>query len=370
MVDLNGAFSMSQLAKLAQSNNPRKRGKLYLALGSLCSLKPMDDSPNDMAFGEIMYLLNQDASEEVRQQASNLLCEVKWAPRKLILEFANDTTPVANPVLLKSPVLTEDDLVSIIQNNGLFHRLAIADRPSIGENITDALASFSEPEVLVTLTSNLTASMSMETFASCVRISRRHDDLRYNLSDRNDLPRSLIPSLFAYSSESERESLAIKFNVDVDNFSEIVRQAVMEKSPKPDQIKIESTEVESSGELSIARLVTKLAKAEQLNPASVINAVAAEKTVLFEYAISQLAGVPVDQFRQAIQRHPTVALALASHAAGIDRSIYPTLHRNLNEQKYFEETLSGENATKAAKAFGGHSAAAAAVALRLMGRNT
>ncbi len=365
MVDLNGAFSMSQLAKLAQSNNPRKRGKLYLALGSLCSLKPMDDSPNDQAFGEIMFLLNQDASEEVRQQASNLLCEITWAPRKLILEFANDVIPVANPVLLKSPVLTEEDLISIGKNNGLFHRLAIADRPSISENITDALAGFNEPEVLVNLTSNATAEMSMETFASCVRISRRHDDLRYNLSGRDDLPRSLIPSLFAYSSEAERENLALKFNVDVDNFSEVVRQAVLEKAPQPD-----SPEAEDTEELAIARLVAKLAKAEQLNPASVINAAAAEKTMLFEYAISQLAGVPVDQFRQAVQRHPTVALALAAHAAGIDRSVYPTLHRNLNEQKYFEEALSGENATKAAKAFAGHSPAAAAVALRLMARNT
>ncbi|VAV98562.1 hypothetical protein MNBD_ALPHA06-566 [hydrothermal vent metagenome] len=334
-----------------------------MALGSLCALEPSGETAEGSAFTEIMYLLNGDAPEDIRQQMSNLLCEKPWAPRNLVLAWANDGIPVANPVLLKSPVLSDDDLVDITQNASLFHRLAIADRPAIKEIVTQSLVGFNEPEVIVAMTGNPTAEMSIETFASCVRISRRHDQLRLNLADRNDLPRSLIPSLFAYSSPAEREAIATKFGVDADNFSEVVRQAVM---AEPSAKETGATDPE---ELKIARLVSKLAKSGQLGANLVIKAVATEKLCLFEHAISQLADIPVDQFRSSIARTPSYALALACQAAHIERSVFPSLHRDLQQQGYFKQELAGETLQKTAKAFSAHSPAAATVALRLIARN-
>jgi len=364
MANLNAAFNMSQLAKLARSDNPQKRDQLFLALGSLCALEPTEQSAEGSAFNEIMFLLNNDAAENIRQQAANMLCEKSWAPRKLILQWANDAIPVANPILLKSPVLTEDDLINVIGNASLFHRLAIADRPHILEGVTNALSSFSEPEVLVAMAGNATAKMTINTFASCVRVSRRHGQLRLFLSNRDDLPRSLIPSLFAYSNTQEREIIATKFGVDVDKFSDVVRQAVLEQTSAEQELQLDTEE------LKIAQLVHKLAKAEQLNPASVIKAVALENILLFEHSLAQLSGVPIDQFRLAVKRSPSTAIALACQAAGIERSVFPSLHRNLTELTYLNEALSGDVGAKAAKAFSGHSSAAATVALRLMAQNT
>jgi len=360
MTDLSAALSMTQLARLAQSSNPRKRDQLFLALGSLCAVKPLE-SLDEAAISEIMFLLNKKAADNVKQQAANLLCTREWTPRKLILSWAGDEPQIANPVLLKSPVLTDDDLILIIQKFGLFHRLAIADRPGIVESITDALIVFDEPEVLITMTSNTTAQISMETFASCVRISRRHDKLRHSLTDREDLPRSLIPSLFAYSTEEERELISTRFGVDADNFSQVVRQAVLDK-PRVEK----STNIPEDPELKVARLVSKLAKANKLSPAIVIRAAVEGKTLLFEHAIAHLTDVPVDQFRSAISRSPSIALALACNAAKLERAVFPSLHRNLNDLGYFKETLSGDVASKSVKAFTGHSPAAAAVSLRLM----
>ncbi len=363
IMSINAAFSMSQLAKLAQSDNPRKREQLYLALGSLCAINPAENAANGQSFGEIMFLLNGQASEEIRQQASNLLCEKDCAPKKLILAWANDIIPIANPVLLKSPVLDDDDLIKVAQNASLFHRLAIADRPEIGPGITDTLVGFSEPEVLIAMTANQTADMSMETFASCVRISRRHASLRMNLTDREDLPRSLLPSLFAYSDPQQREGIAERFGIDVDNFSDVVRQAVLKQNPP------NAPSNEKNQELEIARYVAKLAKSEKLDTDFIVKAAATEKTTLFEHAIAHLADVPVDYFRTAMSRSPSVALALSCQAARIERGLYPTIHHSLTDNGYFNEELSSEIAVKAAKAFGGHSPAAASVALRLMARN-
>ncbi|MBL4617390.1 MAG: DUF2336 domain-containing protein [Robiginitomaculum sp.] len=360
MTDLSAALSMTQLAKLAQSSNPKKRDQLFLALGSLCAVKPME-SLDEAAISEIMFLLNKKAADNVKQQAANLLCAKEWTPRKLVLSWANDEPQIANPVLLKSPVLTDDDLVLIIKNSSLFHRLAIAGRHEIVESVTNALIIFDEPEVIITMAANSTAKMSMETFASCVRISRRHDKLRLFLTDRADLPRSLIPSLFAYSNQEERKLITKQFGVDADNFSAVVRQAVLDK-PRAEK----TTTISDDPELKIARLVSKLAKANKLSPSLVIRATVEGKTLLFEHAISHLADVPVEHFRSAMQRGPSIALALACNAAKLERAVFPSLHRNLNDLGYFHETLSGEIAAKSVKAFTGHSTAAAAVSLRLM----
>jgi len=365
MTNLSAAFSMSELAKLAQSNNPRKRGQLFLALSSLCALKPLEASAEGSAFGEIMFLLNKDSSEEIRQQASNMLCEKNWTPRKLVMAWAVDEIPVANPILLKSPVLSDDDLISVAKSASMFHRIAIADRPQITESITNILVHFNEPEVLIAMTGNTSANMTMETFASCVRVSRRHNSLRLKLADREDLPRSLIPSLFAYSSGDERKIIAKNFGVDADKFSDVVRQAVLKKPTS----KVTTNDPHAK-ELEIARLVSKLLRAKKLTPALAMRAVSEENILFFEHAISALTEVPLDQFRLAIERHPSVALALACNAARLERAAFPALHRNLQAQGYFSEALSGEVAIKSAQAFSTHSPAAAAVALRLMSRES
>lgn len=358
-MEFASAASLGQLARLAKSNNPKKRDELMIALGSLCAINPVQDPGAQDVFGEILVLLNDRASEDARMKTSNILCEKPWAPRPLILKWAYDIIPVANPVLLKSPVLTPKDLVAVTNSASMFHRLAIAARPQIGEPVTGALAGLSEPEVLTVMIGNDTADMNVETFATCVRVSRRHPELRQKLSHRPDTPRSLLPSLFAYSSKEERLVMAEHLGVDADNFSQVVKQAVLERGNDHKGAML-------SKELEVSRLVNKLAKSDRLRPSVLVKAASEENTLLFEHAIAHLVGISVIQFREALEKGQIKAFTLACKAAGIDRSIFPTLYRNLHECGFLQYPLSGDNASLAAKTFAEHSVAAAAVALRLM----
>lgn len=358
-MELALAANLGQLARLAKSNNPQKRDELMIALGSLCAISPIEEPSARDAFGEILILLNDKASEEARQQASNILCAKPWAPRSLILQWACDIIPVANPVLLKSPVLTPKDLVEVVNSASLFHRLAIAARSSIDEPVTGALAGMSEPEVLSIMVGNDTASMNMETFAACVRISRRHPELRQQLSQRQDTPRSLLPSLFAYSSKDERLVMAEHLGVDAENFSQVVKQAVLERSNNGKTATLDQ-------ELAISRLVNKLSRSDRLGPAVLVKAANEENILLFEHSIAHMIGISVLQLREAMQKSPVKAFTLACRAAGIDRSVFPTMYRSLHDCEFLKEPLVGESASQAAKVFTEHSQAAAAVALRLM----
>ncbi len=355
-------FKMADLARLAQSSDPGHHDQLFAALGSLSALGPLDDAATEDAVGQIMIILYPKVQQNAHISLSNKLCKAAWAAHPLILIMARDVPPIARPVISSSPVLRDSDLIDISQTMGVEHRELIACRPNISEAITGTLIRQDEPDVLTALVQNSSAKLSMESFATCVRVSRRVESLRAKLSQRDDMPRSLIPSLFAYSDETMRQEIAERFDVDGNHLSSVVKDAIANKEtaakPNPDQ-KMEN---------AARALVEKLAQSERLSSTIIVKSLNDKKIVLFEHALARLAGVGIEQLRSALKRDPLYALALSCRAARIDRSVFPTIHTAMQSAGLEIASLSGDEGNKAATAFNNHSPAAAAVALRLLSR--
>ncbi len=354
---------MSDLARLARSNDPEHRDELLVALGALCALAPLEDAVTDAAVSEIMLVLYPRAAEEVREALAQKLCKTAWAAHPLIITIAKDEPAIAKPVISFSPVLDDADMIDLANQMGTEHRVLIAQRAHISEAVTDVLVRHDEPQVLLSVIENGSASLSMQSFASCVRVSRRVEPLRHKLVMRNDMPRSLVPSLFAYSDETLRRKIAARFKIDESHLSDVVRQAIADKKRKtpqtPDQKMDEAAK----------RLVDKLARSERLTSSFVIKALNDKKFALFEHAMARLSGVGVGQMRAALRHDPLYALALGCRAARMDRSVFPVIHAAMKAAGREVPSIAGKEGSKAASAFGNHSPAAAAVALRLLGRN-
>jgi uncharacterized protein (DUF2336 family) len=361
---LTSQFKMSDLARLAQSNDPAHRDQLFLALGSLCALGPLEDTATEAAVGQILLILYPKVHQTSKATLSGKLCKAAWADHMLIMNMAQDVASVAQPVITLSPVLRECDLIELSRGTDLEHRALIAHRPNIGAPVTEALLSHDEPDVMTALVENASATLSMESFATCVRVSRRVKSLRAKLTLRNDMPRSLIPSLFAYSDESMRRMIATRFGINGDHLSSIVKEAIMNKGKaapsNPDQ------RLDDNARL----LVDKLAKADRLSASFIIKSLNDKKIIMFEHALSRLAGVGVDQLREAFSKDPLYALALCCRAARIDRGVFPAIYSAMQSTNKDIPPLRGEMGNKAANAFNNHSPAAAAVALRLLSRET
>ena len=71
------------------------------------------------------YLL-RDVEVRVRSTLSENLKDSQIVPRDIALSLANDVIAVAEPVLKSSQVLTDEDLVEIVQNQSSESRVAIA----------------------------------------------------------------------------------------------------------------------------------------------------------------------------------------------------------------------------------------------------
>ncbi len=354
---------MSDLARLARSNAPQHRDELLIALGSLCALAPLEDAATDAAVSEIMLVIYPRAAEETREALAQKLCKVAWAAHPLIATIASDLPSIAKPVISFSPVLKDEDMIDLANRMGTDHRVLIAQRAHISEAVTDALVRHDEPQVLIAVIENGSASLSMQGFASCVRVSRRVEALRHKLVLRNDMPRSLVPSLFAYSDDALRRKIAARFKIDETHLSDVVRQAIAEK--KKDKPQTPDQKLEDAAK----RLVDKLARSDRLTSSFVIKALNDKKFAVFEHAMARLSGVGVRQMRSALRHDPLYALALACRAARMDRSVFPVIHAAMQAAGRKVPPIAGKDGSKAASAFSNHSPAAAAVALRLLGRN-
>jgi uncharacterized protein (DUF2336 family) len=77
--------------------------------------------------------------------------------------------------------------------------------------------------------------------------------------------------------------------------------------------------------------VEKLDAAGQLRPGYLLRALREHKLSLFETALAQLAGVKLSDLRKGLTCDTPEILALACLAAGIDRSVFPTVLGRVRE---------------------------------------
>jgi uncharacterized protein (DUF2336 family) len=112
------------------------------------------------------------------------------APATLVRAFAfDDEIGVAAPVLTQSAALSEADLVLGSRTKSQGHLLAIAQRPTLSETITELLIERGESVVVHAVAQNLGAQISDRSFGELVVRAREDGQLALHVGTRSDIPR-------------------------------------------------------------------------------------------------------------------------------------------------------------------------------------
>lgn len=128
------------------------------------------------------------------------------APPALILALANDAPDVAEPVLARSPLLADIDLVDLVAQGGLRTQIAVANRKTVSAALCAAIVEVGRVEACAALIDNPGARL---TRAVIRRLAERHGAdgaVRAALLDRGEvgpdirqmLMRSLASSLQSF----------------------------------------------------------------------------------------------------------------------------------------------------------------------------
>jgi uncharacterized protein (DUF2336 family) len=159
-------------------------------------------------FGEIIGRLEQDIETAARAQLARRLARSNNAPLKSINKLAfDDAIEIAGPVLRQSQRLDNPTLVANARSRSQQHLLAISQRRSLCEEVTDELVTRGDREVVRSVAKNNGARFSDFGILHMIKRSESDSILFEQLGHRKDIPRHLFQQLIAKASDNAKERL-------------------------------------------------------------------------------------------------------------------------------------------------------------------
>ena len=159
-------------------------------------------------FGEVIGRLAEEIEDTARAELSKRLATLECAPTKVINTLAfDDSIEVAGPVLRQSERLDTRSLIANAKSKSQQHLLAISQRKSLVEAVTDVLVARGDKDVARSVTANQSARFSKFGFLHLVQRSENDSILTEHLGVRRDIPRHIFQQLIAKASEDVRRKL-------------------------------------------------------------------------------------------------------------------------------------------------------------------
>lgn len=367
---MNQAAKTAELLLLARSREPEDRERLLSGIIDLCEA---GEAEGRSAAPEIETLLDSifmslvvEAERDIRQRLAERLADAAWAPAALINILALDEIEIARPVIARSPVLRDHDLIRLLVKAALEHQIEVARRPCLQAPVVEAILAQGEPAVMTALAGNLSAQIGPDAMERLVGQSRELVALRSPLARHPRLPQILAEQLYLWVGRTLREALAARFDLDPAQMQAALDEAALAAHHGTAHNAPEAVSVEDAAdrEEMEAALVEKLDAAGQLRPGYLLRVLREGRLPLFVFAMARLGRFDVRQVRRAIDSSRPELLALACSAIGIDRSVFPTILEHVRQLNGGLPGGGAEAARKASGAFGPFRPDIAAMAFR------
>jgi len=199
----------------------RRRAALAYTTDLLVAGRYKDDEV--WMFGEIIGLLASEIESSARAQLSQRLAHFSRAPTNIVDRLASDDTiDVARPVLQHSDRISPEALLRVARTNSQDHLLAISQRKSLNEDVTDVLLARGNQEVARTVVRNTGARFSESGFWKLVQRCENDVVLTLEFGARKDIPRLQFQKLIARASDEVKTRLAAINPVAADTVCDVV----------------------------------------------------------------------------------------------------------------------------------------------------
>jgi len=218
-----------KLLELARQRALDGKGGLAASMAELClsAKSSLSERELELAF-DILRLLTDQVEQRIRRHIADYLAERNDVPHDLIEFLAKDDISVAYPIILHSSLLSEPELLDIIETRTVDHRQAIAVRPELSESVTDKLVSFEENEVMSTLLCNETAAIGETAMRTMVEHSLDDESLREPLLHRREMTPALAQRMYIWVSDALRQYINANYDIDLETVEASVDHVMLD----------------------------------------------------------------------------------------------------------------------------------------------
>ncbi|NIY74577.1 DUF2336 domain-containing protein [Thalassospira sp. HF15] len=203
--------------------------------------------------------LARDQAVHVRQVISETLKDIADAPQPIIQQLARDTeSVVCGPILQYSPVLTEDDLLEIIEGSSGRGALSfVSRRRNVGEKLADAIAASSDKDAISHLLGNKSAQIREETLDQLIDRAPDYPEWHEPLVERPSLTPTAAGKLARFVAENLISVLERRKDLKKDQL-EAVREVVQRRIAsgefeKRDEVATDAKKIKADKEKATAK---------------------------------------------------------------------------------------------------------------------
>ncbi|PCI34003.1 MAG: hypothetical protein COB54_03115 [Alphaproteobacteria bacterium] len=242
---------------------------------------------------EILEELANDQFPQVRQIISEELRTFDCVPRHIIMKLAHDETlEVCAPILGYSPLLSSDDLKEIIAATTVDGALkAIAKRPQVDEEVSDAIASSLDIPAVAALLANKNAQIRESTLDAIIDQATKIEELHKPLVSSANLSIRAIKRIAGFVASSLVSQMIGSYNLDKDVAKDLLRQV-------KNRIKDVPVDEEKSDKLQLQ--ARKFFDQGMLDDAFIENTIKNRQKELLYLCLAELSKMPVASIRKIL----------------------------------------------------------------------
>ena len=317
MTDVAAPSRLPDLIALAEESSSEKRRALLRELTDHFFGSSTRTETEDGLYGAVLARLADDMETAVRAELAARFASTPDAPHTLNRRLANDEAAVAAPVLARSPVLTDEDLLGVVRRHGQDHLRAVSARPSVSEAVSEVIVERGDDETLGALLRNDGARLSRKASEAAVERARANPALHEATVSRASLPPDLLNDMY-FVVEARLRNRILEQNARLD-------PALLESALAAGRTRVATDDGALPADYSeCLAYVEELKAAGQLTPQMLARFLRSNGRTCFLIALAQLSDIDFHTARQIVERRELDALAVVCKAADLDRALFLT----------------------------------------------
>jgi uncharacterized protein (DUF2336 family) len=260
----------------------------------------------DEVLGHLMARMESNALIELSER----LAPINNAPIKVVHTLAcDDEIAIAGPVLSMSDRLSAPDLIEIAAAKSQSHLLAIAQRSSLSESLTDTLLERGDRNVINKLAENAGVRFSEKAYAYLVDKADADETLLEKLGLRLDIPLHIFRRLLERATEAVRSRLlALATPEKRDYINEILASISNDVIENDDHVDNDFEAAE--------RFIQLVHEKGELDQVALLGFAKARQYATTLTALSTLCSAPVNVIKNMLQDGRNEPLLVLCKAAG------------------------------------------------------
>ena len=267
---------------------------------------------------EMIEILAHDQVTRVRQIVAETLKEVASAPSHVIQHLARDAAEVvASPVLEFSPLLSDQDLLEIIESGSSSgHLSAISRRQGVGEQVTDAIVATQDEGAISALLDNGSAQIREEALDGLVAAALEISAWQEPLVRRPWLPASAARKLAGFVASSLLDLLKARDDLDRETARLVAREVERRIEDAAEETAKKGIETAAADDETAEKRAKRMLEAGELDDQALTRALNGGDRDLVRHGLALRADLPLSLIDHVLAAHSAKGVTALAWKAG------------------------------------------------------